>query len=254
MTRPTPTEHDLHAYVDGRLDADARAWVSAWLQAHPDTAVRVAGWKRDAEALRAACAGPQPVESTALVTPAAVRRRLRQRRRTIAGVAASCVLALGLGTALGWQLRERQLASQRVPMADAVAAYRLFADADADAGADQGMALDVRRRSELEPWLRAHFGRAGVVPDLRAQGYTLRGGQLLSTPEGAAAMLVYSDADGARIGLYLRPRSGPMPTGERRDGRLLAQYWAEGQTAFALVGPATQTRMRTIAPLLRAPG
>ncbi|RBC31371.1 anti-sigma factor, partial [Xanthomonas oryzae pv. oryzae] len=139
--------------------------------------------------------------------------------------------------------------SQRVPMAAAVAAYRLFADA----GTQQGVALDVQRRAELQPWLRTYFGNAGVVPDLRAQGHTLRGGQLLFMLEGAAAMLVYS-VPIARIGLYLRPRSGPMPTGERRDGRLLAQYWAEGDTAFALIGPATQTRMRTIAPLLRNQG
>ncbi|RBF12692.1 anti-sigma factor, partial [Xanthomonas oryzae pv. oryzae] len=136
-----------------------------------------------------------------------------------------------------------------VPMAAAVAAYRLFADA----GTQQGVALDVQRRAELQPWLRTYFGNAGVVPDLRAQGHTLRGGQLLFMLEGAAAMLVYS-VPIARIGLYLRPRSGPMPTGERRDGRLLAQYWAEGDTAFALIGPATQTRMRTIAPLLRNQG
>lgn len=247
---PPPDEHALHAYVDGRLEPAQRAAVAAWLQAHPAQAARVAGWKRDAEALRAAHAGLEPEMATLALTLAAIRRGLQQRRRTLAAMAASCVLALGLGTGLGWQLRESRLAVQRVPMADAVAAYRLFADADAH----PGVALEVQRRTELEPWLRTHFGNAGVVPDLRAQGYVLRGGQLLSTPEGAAAMLVYSDADGARIGLYLRPRSGPMPTGERRDGRLLAQYWAEGETAFALVGPATQTRMRMIAPLLRSQG
>lgn len=155
----------------------------------------------------------------------------------------------GLGYRTGWQLHASRVASQRVPMAAAVAAYRLFADA----GTQQGVALDVQRRAELQPWLRTYFGNAGVVPDLRAQGHTLRGGQLLFMLEGAAAMLVYS-VPIARIGLYLRPRSGPMPTGERRDGRLLAQYWAEGDTAFALIGPATQTRMRTIAPLLRNQG
>lgn len=77
---------------------------------------------------------------------------------------------------------------------------------------------------------------------------------MLSTPEGAAAMLVYEAADGARIGLYLRPRSERFKQGERRDGRLLAQYWAEGDTAFALVGPATQARMRLLAPLLHGAG
>ena len=35
------------------------------------------------------------------------------------------------------------------------------------------------------------------------------------------------------------------------DGRLLAQYWVEGGTAFALVGPATDTALRRLAPLLR---
>ncbi|MBB4594163.1 MULTISPECIES: anti-sigma factor family protein [Xanthomonas] len=250
MTTTPPDEHALHAYVDGRLAPEQHAAVAAWLQAHPAHAARVAGWKRDAEALRAAHAGLPPEPGTGALTPAAIRRGLQQRHRAVFATAASCVLALGLGTGLGWQLHESRMTSQRIPMADAVAAYRLFAET----GAHQGVALEVQRRTELEPWLRAHFGNAGVVPDLRAQGYTLRGGQLLSTPEGAAAMLIYGDADGARIGLYLRPRSGPMPTGERRDGGLLAQYWAEGDTAFALVGPATQTRLRTIAPLLRPQG
>lgn len=99
--------------------------------------------------------------------------------------------------------------------------------------------------------MRTHFGAAGEVPDLSAQGFRLHAGRLLSTPEGAAAMLVYEDAAGSRVGLYLRPRTPRNTTGERRDGRLLAQYRAEGDTAFALVGPATQARMREIAPLLR---
>lgn len=129
-------------------------------------------------------------------------------------------------------------------MADAVAAYRLFAS-DADAAGS-----DIAPEA-LRAWLRTHFGAAGEVPDLGAQGFRLHAGRLLSTPEGAAAMLVYEDAAGSRVGLYLRPRTPRNTTGERRDGRLLAQYRAEGDTAFALFGPATQARMRDIAPLLR---
>ncbi|WP_155521915.1 hypothetical protein [Xanthomonas translucens] len=53
--------------------------------------------------------------------------------------------------------------------------------------------------------------------------------------------------DGRAHGL-LRPRSA------RLGGRPLAQYWSEGDTALALVGPATQTRMRQILPLLRGQG
>ncbi|MEB5506298.1 hypothetical protein QMA69_23600, partial [Burkholderia pseudomallei] len=37
-----PDEHDLHAYVDGRLDADARTAVERWLALHPARAEQVA--------------------------------------------------------------------------------------------------------------------------------------------------------------------------------------------------------------------
>lgn len=248
MSRFHPDDETLHAYVDGRLDPARRAQVAAWLQAHPAEAARVAGWKQDADALRAAWAGAEALPANPALSASALRRRVRQRRRTLAGMAASCVLMLGLGTGLGWQLRDSRLGGERLPMADAVAAYRLFADGE------QPLEFDSARRTDLQGWLRTHFGAAGAVPDLQAQGFALRGGRLLSTPEGAAAMLVYQDASGARIGLYLRPGSSRLHEGERRDGRLLAQYWSEGGTAFALVGPATQTRMRQIAPLLRGQG
>ncbi|MGB3391844.1 MAG: anti-sigma factor, partial [Stenotrophomonas sp.] len=176
------------------------------------------------------------------------RQRLGQRRRRYLSVAAACVLALGLGSTLGWQLREVQLVHERLPMADAVAAYRLFATDEAPLEFDGG------GRIALQGWLHTHFGASGEVPDLQAQGFDLRGGRLLSTPEGAAAMLVYQDAEGARIGLYLRPRNARIGQGERRDGRLLAQYWSEGSASFALVGPATQANMRRLPPLLRGAG
>ncbi|UYB52127.1 anti-sigma factor [Xanthomonas sp. AM6] len=248
MTDLRPDDETLHAYVDGRLDPARRAQVAAWLQAHPAQAARVAGWKQDADALRAAWAGAEAMPANPALSASALRRRVRQRRRTLSAMAASCVLTLGLGIGLGWQLRDSRLGGERLPMADAVAAYRLFADGE------QPLEFDPARRVALQGWLRTHFGDAGAVPDLQAQGFALRGGRLLSTPEGAAAMLVYQDAAGARIGLYLRPGSARLRDGERRDGRLLAQYWSEGGTAFALVGPATQTRMRQIAPLLRGEG
>lgn len=248
MNMLAPDDDELHAYVDGQLDpAHARA-LELRLQDHPLQAARVAAWKRDAEALRAAWAGMEPVPADAPLAPKRIRRRLQRQKRARMGVVASAVLALGLGAALGWQARELRMASERPPMADAVAAYRLFADTA------MPLEFDVAHRAQLQGWLQAHFGPAGTAPDLQSQGFQLQGGRMLSTPEGAAAMLVYQDVEGARIGLYLRPRSERFSQGERRDGRLLAQYWAEGDTAFALVGPATQARMRQLAPLLRGSG
>lgn len=244
-----PDDADLHALVDGQLPPERRDAVLGWLRAHPEAQARVDAWLRDAQALRADWAPLEPAGAL----PAALgvrqaRQRLRARRRTRVGIATACALALGIGTLFGWQLRGSGL-GERAPMADAVAAYRLFA------GGAAPLEFDAGQRGRMQAWLHAQFGAAGEVPDFSGQGYRLEGGRLLSTPEGAAAMLVYRDADGGRIGLYLRPRTPRLARpGERRDGRLLAQYWAEGRTAFALVGPATQTRLRALPPLLRGTG
>lgn len=241
-------EDELHAWVDGRLSAERAAEVEAWLRRHPDQGERVRAWRSDAAAVRAALAGQVLADAPGL-EPRAIRRRLAARRRARWGMAAALVLSLGCGSLLGWQARGRQEAVANPPMADAVAAYRLFAT---DAAPD---AFDAGGRKAMQAWLRVHFGEAGTIPDLASQGYALAGGRLLSTPEGAAAMLVYRGDGGARIALYLRPRTPRLTQpGERRDGRLLAQYWVEGGTAFALVGPATEAGLRRLVPMLRTTG
>ncbi|MBN8716162.1 MAG: anti-sigma factor [Stenotrophomonas sp.] len=237
-------EYDLHAWLDGQLPAARQAAVEDWLRSHPQEMARITAWRRDAAALRAGFAGRLPDAPQLRVQ--AVRRRLAERRRARAGIAAGLVAALGLGLLGGWQLHARHDMALAPPMADAVAAYRLFAAEDAP------VAFDGGSRTALQAWLRTHFGGAGVIPELTSQGYALAGGRLLSTPEGPAAMLLYRDAAGTPVALYLRPRTPRFTApGERRDGRLLAQYWVEGGTAFALVGPATAAGLRQLAPLLR---
>ena len=47
------TEDELHAYVDGELPADRREAVTAWLAANPEQAATVAGWRAQADSIRA---------------------------------------------------------------------------------------------------------------------------------------------------------------------------------------------------------
>ena len=58
MNHETPTEDELHAYVDGQLPPARRAAVEAWLAANPARADEVRAWKRDADRLRALMAQP----------------------------------------------------------------------------------------------------------------------------------------------------------------------------------------------------
>jgi anti-sigma factor RsiW len=163
-------------------------------------------------------------------------------------MAAAMALSLCLGVGLGWQAKQAQNPIARLPMADAVAAYRLFAASDTPAS------LDSASPAQLREWLAVHFGALDQVPDLSAQGFHLVGGQRLSTEQGAAAMLVYADAQGTRLGLYVRPGDWFRRPGERRDGELLAQYWSRGNASFAVVSPFDDARARSVASALAPRG
>ncbi|TNJ33133.1 anti-sigma factor family protein [Arenimonas terrae] len=241
-----PAEHELHAYVDGRLAPARRAEIQAWLDAHPDRAEEVDAWKRDAEALRALSANAEAWPDNPALQPAAIRRRLRARRRRRLALAASLVGAIGLGGVLGWAVRDFD-AARSMPMADAVAAYRQVVESDV-------LPMEFRgdHAAELDRWLVGRFGEAGRVPDLTPAGYQLLGGQLLSTEQGPAVMLVYRDRAGARVGVYVRPRGRLPRDGERRDGGLLAQYWSEQHVSFAIVSAGDDPTARRLPLLLRS--
>ncbi len=238
MTRLIPTEEELHAYVDERLDSGRRAHVQAWLAANPQEAARVEGWRADARHLRAALAGlnEQPLNPQLDLQP--LRQRLRQRRHRRLASAAVLLLALGLGGLGGWQARNITLIANIAPMADAVQAHRLFADATA-------LDLKASAPAQLQAWLDTHFNQIGPLPDLGSYGFEPVGARLLSNEQGPAALLVFQDLQGQRISLFLRSPSARferMPSGQRTEGQLQARYWSHGAYNFALVSAAGDVR------------
>jgi len=249
MSALIPDEETLHAYVDGRLDAEAQARVEAFLARDADWAATVADWKRDAERLRAAAAGPLLLPANPRLDPAALRQGMRARRQRRLGAAAALLLVAGLGGGLGWTARERMFAAANPPMADAVSAYRVFATAGSQAVEVRATGADA-----MQTWLAQHLDRGGArVPDLTTYGVRLLGGRLLATEDGPAAMVLFEDEDGRRIAFYMRPGS-PFATEtieERRDGGLLARYWSRHGYRFAVVAPADDERAAEIARVLR---
>lgn len=247
-----PSEHDIHAYVDGRLDGERRAAVERWLARHPERAAEVQAWQHDAQWLRASLGGTQALADNHALHPSAIRRRRRQRRLQHLSIAAAAVLCLGLGALGGWQVRGMRYAGAMPPMADAMAAYRLLAT-------DRTARPDVvpQREGDMQAWLDARFAHAARLPDLGAAGFHPVGGRLFATDQGTAAMVLYEDAAGHAISFYVRP-PGPrhhlLPTGQRSDGGLMAQYWSGQGYNYALVSRddgmdtqvARQARQRAI--------
>ncbi|WP_044872947.1 anti-sigma factor [Pseudomonas sp. LFM046] len=230
MNRFHPSEDDLHAYLDGQLDADRRQAVEAYLAANPEVAAQVEGWRKDAQQLRAALALPRQAPNPRL-DPVAIRASLRVRKQRRFALAASFLLALGAGGLGGWQARDMSLLAANPPMQDALQAHRLFA-------ASPTVDIQVHRSGELQAWLDQRFSHAARIPDLTPYGFTPVGGRWLVTEQGAAALLVFEDGQGQRVSLYLRAPSTLYPSmkkGQRRDGGLEARYWSRDGYNYALV-------------------
>ncbi|MFB4392185.1 anti-sigma factor family protein [Pseudomonas sp. LS_1] len=237
MTRLIPTEQELHAYIDERLEPARRAEVQAWLAANPEQAERIEAWRNDARRLRTALAGLSEMPHNPALELSRLRRRLRQRRQQRWATAAVLVLALGLGGLGGWQARDAVLTASILPMADAVQAHKLFADTPA---------LDVQADdpAQLQAWLGRHFNRVGQLPDLGSYGLRPVGARLLANENGPAALLVFQDGQGQRISLFMRSpgKRFEMPNGQRTEGMLEARYWSHGDYAFAVVSAADDER------------
>jgi anti-sigma factor RsiW len=208
MSDATPPvgEDDLHAYLDGQLPVERRLVVERHLEKNPEAARKVANYRVQREAIRAAFAGrsaePLPPElSLARIIAARGRRPWRPWL-----VAASVVLALGLGVAGGWFLRGLPASggAQRAMALlgqEALASHAVYA-------VDGRHPVEVpgTEAPDLQQWLSNRLDRTIVAPDLSVLGYHLIGGRLLATERGgAAALLMYDDASHQRISVLLRP-------------------------------------------------
>lgn len=241
---PFPSEADIHAYVDGQMDATDCARMEAWLACNPSRAEAIHGWQRDAQQLRAALGGLPSAAGLRMLDPTTIRARHRHHVRARIAMAAALVLTLGVGMAGGWQARRMTAPATSAPMADALQAYRMFAS-------NRHSNLDVTQHQpgELQAWLLQHFRNAPQLPDLDGAGFHPVGARLLATDGGPAAMVLYQNAQGGAISFYIRPPSpdhGVLPRGQRREGHLVATYWSSNGYNYALVSPANATDVRAI--------
>ena len=237
-----PSERDLHAYVDHQLTEPDRRQLDIWLAAHPEVAAQVHAWQQDAQHLRAAL-GAQPAANPDL-DPALIRQRLKRQARRRFASAAVLLLAVGLGGLGGWQARQATLVTTALPMTDALQAYRLFAQ-------DQIMPADyqVHDNGDMQAWLDRYFAQAHRLPDLSRAGFNPVSGRLLTTDQGAAAMVLYENPQGRRISFYIRP-PGPqntlLPRGSRSADGLQAEYWSSAGYNYAMVSPEDEPTTRLL--------
>jgi anti-sigma factor RsiW len=227
------------ALVDGELTDARHAAALQRLARDPEASRRVTHYCAQKAALKALFAKPDVPRCLV------VRERAPWWRRV--GIAA-CWLAIGIGLGVGLALAPGVLPSRTSGTLDALAqradsAYVVFAVEQrhpVEVGADQ--------REQLVKWLSARLGRPVSTPSMEEYGYALLGGRLLPGDAAPAAQLMYQNATGARLALYVSATGHDQDSfGVLRDGNRRTFYWTINRVGYALSGDASEPRMREIA-------
>jgi anti-sigma factor RsiW len=196
-----PSEHDLHAYIDGHLEPVDAARVAAYLARHPETAALV-------EAYRAQNAGLHALYDQILdePLPESMAALLRHRRSATLWrgimVAAAALALVMVSAGMGWWVNEvRHGREAPAPLvAEAQRAHRLFA------GDDNGASdFGAQRSAGLAQFLSERLGAAVTLPEVGRAGLSLRGVRLVPTSAGTAALLIYRDGAGQPASLFVAP-------------------------------------------------
>ncbi|HJV87822.1 MAG TPA: anti-sigma factor [Noviherbaspirillum sp.] len=240
MSASPITEIDLHAYVDGQLDAARRAEVEAYLAAHPEAVAEVHAWRTQNQLLHDVF-DPVLNEPVPLRFSAALQRK-RWPQGLVAGFA-----WLSCGLVAGWLAHGmmQPIEQPRAFAREALAAHVLYS-------AEQRHPVEVPAQQEahLVAWLSKRLSAPIHAPNLREQGFSLLGGRLLPGKDGPLAQLMYESDTGERLTLTVRHAVQPQPeTGFKvmEQGGTRAFYWIDSDYGYALSGGIDKRRLLDIA-------
>ena len=241
MTHSPIGEIDLHAYVDGQLDATRRAEVEAFLAACPEAADEVQTLRAQNQALHLRYDG---VMNEAI--PLRLTETLRPRRWPH-GIAAGLVW-MTCGVAAGWLAHE--MVSPPSPPLTAFAQKALVAHVLFTAEKRHPVEVSAEQEAHLVAWLSKRLDAPIRAPDLRSQGFSLLGGRLLPGDEGPLAQLMYQSTNDERLTLTVRRASRTQPdTGFKvlEQNGTSVFYWIDRDYGYALSGSIGKSRMLAVA-------
>ncbi len=244
-------EEELHAYIDGQLAPDRQPAVQHYLQEHPDVARRVAAYREQRAALRAAfdAVAGEPIPP-ALNLELLIQQRLEQRR-TPWRAAAAVLLAFGFGGAGGWLLHGglAPTTSMTLLAQEAVANHVVYT-----ADKRRPTELGAEQRDDLARWVSNRLNHQVAPPDLSADGFHYMGGRLAATPDGPAGLFMYDDAQGLRLTVFVLPMSSAAsrPIQHVDFAHVDGCAWIDKGIGYTVVGKLPPAELRRLAEQVRA--
>jgi len=247
-------EDDLHAFVDGALDDDRRGEVQDHLDHQPESAEWVERLRAQRQALRAAFSdvAGEPLPSRLNLRRLVEERRASTDRARGWKIAASIVLALGIGSAGGWLARgsSGEVAAGIASLSnEANASFATYAF-----DAARPVEIDGDHKAQLVSWVSTRLQRPVPLPDLQRSGYRLIGGRLVATEHGPAALFLYDDRQGTRLAVLMRPMTiqRDTPVMQRNDGPFGGWSWADKGLGCSVVGSGSRADLHPLADEIRS--
>jgi anti-sigma factor RsiW len=249
MSSISPTEQDLHAYLDGELPSERVAAVEEYLGRNPVEAQRLKAYRSDGEAIAKLfiradqIVSPRSHHSSIISIPTAPARRAifpgawSPRAWQVAAAVTLFIFAASWGL-----LRQGNFdASDSKFGTDAATAHLLAPDPAPTTHAS----LD-----EIAKFLSARVN--GHVELRNPDGdYHLVDSRFVTTPRGRAGQLAFRGPDQSIITMYLEPRRGskdtpfrPVATGH---GELTTLVWTDDEIACAVTGALPPERLEQVA-------
>jgi len=246
MTRRTEMlkDDDLHAYIDGELDGDARAAVEAAVAADPALADTVTLYRADMAKIASVYGGglaePLPRRWIAMVEENTRRTHWRKFELAAVALAATVVLVFGLTVAL----RQNTAPAKGDIVAEALAAR------DNEVGPQTVISVNspVEARAQGAALAKALATRV-KVPDLSRMGYRLVGIEAYDLPTHAFE-LIYRDRSARVFTLYLRRSPGAPRFDQFAEKNLRVCVWQDGVMATVMAGSISVAEMQRLAGLV----
>jgi anti-sigma factor RsiW len=242
--RPEIREEELHAYIDGELDAARAAEIADAEHEDARLAARIAAFRADTRRIGeiyAPLVDAQMPEAWRTRIAGHDRRPGRGWLAPVTAIAASIVLLIaGLSTyrqlpANGEESIVREALAARADMLEAHEAIAV-SSAEQARGADRVLVQALRMRLK--------------VPDLTRMGYRLTNVRVYeNVPGGRSVELRYRDTANRDFALYVRHPSSGVRFDQYRRAGLRICVWQDDVLGTVMTGPISAAEMQRLASL-----
>lgn len=238
---------DDEALIRLRHAPDGADQLASLRQQDAVAADRLSEWDQQDDALRTLYqpVADEPVPDrfrTALLAGAEVRRR---DWPVVFRIAATVVLLL-LGATGGWLLARWD---QTAEVAQVLPDEALQAHSIYSVEVIHPVEVPATDEIHLVAWLSKRLGHAITPPDLDVEGFRLLGGRVVPDVNGAAALLMYENAGGIRISLFiaLRPGSGETALRFTKGDSSNGFWWIDDGLGCVVVGAVDRHELNKVA-------